>query len=63
MRVNRWWIAFAVPIVFDRVLDANGAFNAASRVVAALVFGVVVGFATMVVAYSPIVYFDAVFVG
>ena len=46
MRVNRLWIAFAVPIVFDRVLDDNGAFNAASCAVAALVFGVVVGFAT-----------------
>ena len=46
MRVNCLWIAFAVPIVFDRVLDANGTFSAASRAVAALVFGLVVGFAT-----------------
>jgi len=46
MRVNRLWTAFAVPIVFDRVLDANGAFNAATCAVAALVFGVVVGFST-----------------
>ena len=46
MRVNRFCTAFAVPMVFDRVLDANGAFNAASHAVAALVFGVVVGFST-----------------
>ena len=46
MRVNRLWTAFAVPMVFDRVLDASGAFNAASRAVAVLVFGVVVGFTT-----------------
>ena len=46
MHVNRWWIAFAVPIVFDHVLDANGAFIADFRAVAALVFGVLVGFFT-----------------
>ena len=45
MRVNCWWIAFAVPIVFDCVLDANGAFIADFRAVADLVFDVVgVGF-------------------
>ena len=44
MRVNRLWIAFAVPIVFDHVLDANGAFIAAFCAAAALVFGVLVGF-------------------
>ena len=46
MRVIHLWISFAVPMVFDRVLDDNGAFNAASCAVAVLVFGVVVGFAT-----------------
>ena len=45
MRVKRLWIAFAVPLVFDRVLDANGAFKAALGAIAALVLGVV-GFAT-----------------
>ena len=44
MHVNCWWIAFAVPIVFDHVLDANGAFIADFRAVAALVFGVLVVF-------------------
>ena len=39
MRVKRLWIALAVPMVFDRVLDANGAFSAASSAIAALVFG------------------------
>ena len=34
-------IAFAVPMVFDCVLDDNGAFKVASRVIAALVLGVV----------------------
>jgi hypothetical protein len=46
MSANRLWIAFAVPMVFDCVLDDNDMFNAAYRAVAALVFGVVVGFAT-----------------
>jgi len=45
MRMNYLWAAFAVPVVFDRVCDASGAFNAASRAAAALVFGVVVGVA------------------
>ena len=39
MRVKRLWIALAVPMIFDRVLDANGAFSAASFAIAALVFG------------------------
>ena len=39
MRVKRLWIALAVPMVFDHVLDANGAFSAASFAIAALVFG------------------------
>jgi len=39
MRVNHLWIAFALPMVFDRVLDARGAFSAASFAIAALVFG------------------------
>ena len=46
MRVSFWWSAFAVPIVFDCVLDANGAFIVAFCAVAALVFGVLVGFST-----------------
>ena len=41
-RAKRLWIAFAVPMVFDRVLDDNGACKAALRAIAALVFGVVV---------------------
>ena len=39
MRVQSLWIAFAVTMVFDCVLDANGAFSAASFAIAALVFG------------------------
>ena len=45
MRVKRLWIALAVPMVFDRVPDDNGAFKAAVRAVDALVLDVV-GFAT-----------------
>ena len=41
MPVKRLWIEFAVPMVFDRVLDDNGAYKAALRAIAALVFGVV----------------------
>ena len=40
MRANCLWAALAVPMVFDRVRDASGAFIAASLAVAALVFGV-----------------------
>ena len=39
MRVNRLWIAFALPMVFDCVLNARGAFSAASFAIAALVLG------------------------
>ena len=39
MRVKRLWIALAVPMVFDHVLDANGAFSAVFFEIAALVFG------------------------
>ena len=39
------WIAFAMPMVFNRVLDDNGAFKAALHAVAALVLDVV-GFTT-----------------
>ena len=46
MRVNRWWSAVSVPIAFDSVLDANGAFIAAFCAVAALMFGVLLGFST-----------------
>jgi len=42
--VKNLWIALAVPMVFDLVLDDNGAFKAAVCAVAALVLGVV-GFA------------------
>ena len=45
MRVERLWIALAVPMVFDCVFDDNSAFKAAVRAVASLVLGVV-GFAT-----------------
>ena len=38
IRAKRLWIAFAVPMVFDRVLDDNGACKAALRAIAALVF-------------------------
>ncbi len=41
MRAKRLWIAFAVPIVFDCVLDDNGAFKSALQAIAALVFRVV----------------------
>ena len=41
MRVKRLWIAFAMPMVFDCVLDYNGTIKAALRAVAALVLGVV----------------------
>ena len=41
MRVNCVWIAFAVPMVFNRVLDDSDAFKAALRAVAVLVLGVV----------------------
>ena len=41
MHAKRLWIAFAVPMVFDRVLNDNGACKAALRAIAALVFGVV----------------------
>jgi hypothetical protein len=37
MHVKRLWIAFVVTMVFDRVLDDNGAFKAALCAVAALV--------------------------
>ena len=40
MRVKHLWIALAVPMVFDLVLDARGVFSAASFAIAALVFGV-----------------------
>ena len=40
MRANRLWASLAVPMVFNRVRDASGLFIAASRAVAALVFGV-----------------------
>ena len=43
MPVNCLWTPFAVLMVFDRVCDASGAFIAASRDIAALVFGVVLG--------------------
>ena len=39
MRVKRLWTALAVPMVFDLVLGANGAFNAAFFAIAALVLG------------------------
>ena len=39
MLVKRLWITLAVPMFFNRVLDANGAFSAASFAIAALVFG------------------------
>ena len=59
MRVKRLWIAFAVPMVFDRVLNGNGAFKSALRAVAALVLGVV-GFTMHGCCYSPLVAFGAV---
>jgi len=59
MRVKRLWIAFAVLMVFDCVLDDSGAFKAALRAVSALVLGVV-GLPCTVVAYSPLVAFGAV---
>jgi hypothetical protein len=40
IRANRFWAALAVPMVFDLVCDASGAFIAAARAIAALVFGV-----------------------
>ena len=40
MRANCLWAALAVPMVFNRVRNASGSFIAASRAVAALVFGV-----------------------
>ena len=43
MRVKRLWAALAVPMVFDLVRDASGAFIATARANAALVFGVALG--------------------
>ena len=45
MHVNRQWAALAVPMVFDCVCVAGGAFIIASCDFAALVFSLVVGIA------------------
>ena len=39
MRVKHLWTALAVPMVFDLVFDANGAFSAAFFAISALVLG------------------------
>ena len=41
IRVKRLWIALAMPMVFDRVLDDSGTFKAALHAIADLVLGVV----------------------
>ena len=41
MRVNSLWIVFALPMVFDHVLNDSGTCEASLRAIAAIVLGVV----------------------